>query len=184
MTRVRLAWFALAVGTVALVCAAPALAGLAVTSDRQVTFHAKGPAGLGIDGKGNDVKMAETAGSVDVTVGLGSLRTGIGLRDRHMREKYLETHKYPTAKLHVDKSAIQFPSAGKPVNAKSSGLLTLHGVTKRVPFQYSATGTQQRASVNGHLHVNMNDFKIHVPSYLGVTVKPDVEVVVEFGVKG
>jgi polyisoprenoid-binding protein YceI len=184
MTRVRLTWLGIAFGTVALVCAAPALAGLAVTSDRLVTFHAKGPAGLGIDGKGNDVKMSDTAGSLDVTVGLASLRTGIALRDRHMREKYLETHKYPTAKLHVDKHAIQFPSRGKTVNARSSGLLTLHGVTKRVPFRYSATGTPQRASVNGLLHVNMNDFKIHVPSYLGVTVKPDVEVAVKFGVTG
>jgi hypothetical protein len=174
MTCVRRTWFGLAFGALALVCAAPALAGLTVTSDRVVTFHAKGPAGLGIDGRGKDVKMADTASSLEV----------IALRDRHMREKYLETKKYPMAKLHVGKSGIQFPSGGKTVNAQGVGLLTLHGVTKRVPFHYAATGTHQRANVEGHLHVNMNDFNIHVPSYLGVTVKPDIEVTVEFGVTG
>jgi len=184
MTRVRRTWFGLAFGALALVCAAPALAGLTVTSDRLVTFHAKGPVGLGIDGRGSDVKLADTAGSVDVIVELGSLQTGIALRDRHMREKYLETQKYPTAKLHVDKSAIRFPTGSKTVNVQSSGVLTLHGVTKRVPFRYAATGTPQRARVDGHLHVNMNDFNIRIPSYLGVTVKPDVEVAVKFGVTG
>jgi hypothetical protein len=53
-----------------------------------------------------------------------------------------------------------------------------------VPFHYAATGTAQRANVDGHLQVNMNDFNIHIPSYLGVTVKPDVDVKVKFGVTG
>jgi len=184
MTRAHACWFGLAFGTLALVAAVPALAGLAVSGEHQVTFHAKGPAGLGIDGKGNDVKMSDSTKTLDLVVGLNGLKTGIELRDKHMKEKYLETQKYPTAKLHVEKSSLRLPSGGKRVEAQGTGLLTLHGVTKKIPFHYSATGTPKRAHVDGHLHVNMNDFNIHVPSYLGVTVKPDVEVAVSFGTKG
>ena len=32
------------------------------------------------------------------------------------------------------------------------------------------------------MHLNMNDFAIEVPSYLGVTVKPDVDVIAQFDV--
>jgi hypothetical protein len=32
------------------------------------------------------------------------------------------------------------------------------------------------------MHLNMNDFGIQVPSYLGVTVKPDVDVAAQFEV--
>ena len=36
----------------------------------------------------------------------------------------------------------------------------------------------------GTVHVNMNDFGITVPVYLGVTVKPDVDVSASFHVAG
>jgi polyisoprenoid-binding protein YceI len=184
MTPSRRASLGMLTAIAGLVFALPALAGLAVTSERQVAFHAIGPAGLGIDGTGNDIKLDESAAAIDMFVGLKSLNTGIALRDRHMKEKYLETQKYPIAKLHVQKSNIRFPSGGGTVNAEGMGLLTLHGVTKRVPFHYAATGTEHSARVDGHLHVNMKEFGIEVPSYLGVTVKPNVEVRVKFGIAG
>lgn len=176
--------FSLGVAAAAAVLglALPGLAKLGLSGGKEVTFHAVGPAGLAIEGTGFSVKLRDNEQAVDVIVGLGSLKTGIGLRDRHMREKYLETHKYPTASLRVEKSAIRFPSGGKKVEAKGSGKLTLHGVTRPVNFTYRATGSEQRAAVEGKLRVKMTDYGITIPSYLGVTVKPDVDVAVKFQV--
>jgi polyisoprenoid-binding protein YceI len=98
-----------------------------------------------------------------------------------MKEKYLETSKYPNATLEVDKSKLQFPS-GNTVNSTTEGKLTLHGVTHPVKVAYRADGDSKRAKVEGSLHLNMKDYKIDVPSYLGVTVKPNVDVEVKFGV--
>ena len=174
--------FSLAAAIVALALALPALAKLSLSGGKEVSFHAVGPAGLAIEGKGEDVKLHENAKEIAIVVGLNSIKTGIGLRDRHMKEKYLETHKYPNATLRVAKSKIQFPSGGKAVKTASSGKLTLHGVTRPVKFNYRASGSENRASVEGDLHVKMTEYGIEVPSYLGVSVKPDVDIAVKFQV--
>ena len=167
-----------------LAVAAPALAGLSAAGARKVSFRAKGPIGLTIHGRGSDLKVVERGKWVEVSVGLAQLKTGIALRDRHMREKYLETQKYPRAKLRVEKASLKFPSPGSKVSATARGQLTLHGVTRNVSFKYTATGSRQRARVSGSLHVRMTDYNIKTPGYLGVTVKPGVDIAVEFGVSG
>jgi polyisoprenoid-binding protein YceI len=144
-------------------------------------FKAAGPAGLSFEGKGQDVKLKEEGNSVLVSVRLDGLATGIELRDRHMKEKYLETAKYPVATLEVDKSKIHFPE-GSAVTGSADGKLTLHGVTRPVKVNYRADGDSKKAKVDGSMRFNMKDFKIEVPSYLGVTVKPTVDVEVKLGV--
>jgi polyisoprenoid-binding protein YceI len=93
----------------------------------------------------------------------------------------LETGKYPTAILEVDKSKLQLPS-GNAVNATIDGKLTLHGVTRPVKVSYHADGDSKHAKVDGTMHINMKEFKIEVPSYLGVTVKPNVDIEVKLAV--
>jgi len=62
------------------------------------------------------------------------------------------------------------------------GKLTLHGVTRPVKVTYHADGDSKRAKVDGTMRINMNEFKIEVPSYLGVTVKPNVDIAVKLSV--
>ena len=73
-----------------------------------------------------------------------------------------------------------FITASGDLAADASGVLKLHGKTKPVPFHYLAKRSGPQMIVSGTLHLNMNDFGIEVPSYLGITVKPDVEVAVQF----
>ncbi len=113
-------------------------------------------------------------------VPLGNLKTGISLRDRHMKEKYLQVDRYPDAELSVAHSGLRFPANGATLQAAAIGRLTLHGVARNVHFRYQARGSGATYQVEGLLHVNMHDFGIRVPSYLGVTVKPDVDVKVQF----
>jgi polyisoprenoid-binding protein YceI len=156
-------------------------AGLSTSGGSSVSFVASGPAGMRIVGRSAEVRVADDARNVTVTVPLGNLTTGIGLRDHHMREKYLETGKYPNAQLVVARSALRMPSAGHETSGQANGTMTLHGRSKSVPFHYFARQDGNVIHVGGTVHVDMRDYGITVPTYLGVTVKPGVYVEIHFG---
>jgi polyisoprenoid-binding protein YceI len=159
----------------------PAVSGAALQcKGGSATFDASGPAGLKIEGKTSDVSVSETGGTVRVSVGLATLDTGIDLRNRHMREKYLEVQKYPNAVLVVDRSALHFPDDGKDADGSAKGTLSIHGQTRPVVFNYRAHRNHDVFDVNGTVRLNMNDYGITVPSYLGITVKPDIDVAAHF----
>jgi len=162
-----------------------AVASAAVTGagGTSATFDAVGPAGLKIEGKTSQVSVAEQDGKVVISVDVGSLDTGIELRNRHMREKYLETAKFPSAVLTVTRTAIQFPPDGADVSGNAPGTLTLHGQARAVTVSYKAHRTGSMYAVTGSAHVKMTDYGIVPPSYLGITVKPDVDVTVSFNAK-
>lgn len=158
------------------------LAALASPSGARVGFAASGPAGMKIEGTTQALNVADDGTSVVVDVPLGDLRTGIALRDHHMREKYLEVPKFPSAELKVARSALRMPPAGASVAADVPAQLTLHGQTRPITVHYDAKSDGAGYAVSGRFRVNMNDYGISVPSYLGVTVKPDVDVTASFHV--
>ena len=99
------------------------------------TFTAIGPAGMQIIGTTHDVALQEDPQNiVAVSVTLGTLSTGIDLRDKHMREKYLEV--YPTAILRVPRNDLKLPAAGERGTFDAEGTLSLHGKTRPVKFHY------------------------------------------------
>jgi polyisoprenoid-binding protein YceI len=101
-----------------------------------------------------------------------------------MKEKYLEVPKYPSGVLTVAKSSLKIPAAGTQVDADVPGTLTLHGQTRSVTVHYTAKSDGAATSAQGKFHINMTEFGIIVPSYLGVTVKPDVDINASFRVGG
>ncbi len=148
-----------------------------------VSFTAVGPAGMKIQGTTPELDVAEEGDRVVISVRLDHLQTGIGLRDRHMKEKYLEVGQFPSARLSIQRSALKIgdgPSSGADVPAT----LTLHGKTRPVSVHYDAKKSGAEISVSGGFSVKMTDFGIAVPSYLGVTVKPDVDVTARFRTTG
>ncbi len=142
---------------------------------------ARGPVGLSFVGKSEEILLTEQSGLVVFSLRLDSLRTGISFRDNHMWERYLETAKYPCATLEVERSQLHWPEAA-PINAKVSGKLTLHGVTRAVTIGYQAQGTCQHATIEGSLHINMKSFKIETPVHLGMTVRPGLDISLKMGV--
>jgi polyisoprenoid-binding protein YceI len=76
-------------------------------SGGQVQFTATGPGGLTIVGTTKDVNVKDDGTSVTVVVPLANVDTGIALRNKHMKEKYLEVDKFPTAELTVSRSALK-----------------------------------------------------------------------------
>jgi polyisoprenoid-binding protein YceI len=156
-------------------------AALSAPSDSHVTFTAAGPAGLKIEGTTPDLTIADQGEKITITVPLANLATGIGLRDKHMKEKYLEVPKFPSAILTVTRSSLKMPTGDK-VEADAPSTVTIHWQTKPVSVHYDAKRVGSSISAHGTFHINMHDFGIEVPSYLGVTVKPDVEVSANFKV--
>jgi polyisoprenoid-binding protein YceI len=163
-----------------VLCAATAArATLARQGNANVSFTAVGPAGFTIVGTTSDLNVAEEAQQVVVIVPLANLHTGISLRDTHMKEKYLQVATYPTAELTVDRNALKFPGDAA-TDATATGTMTVHGQSKPIAFHYHAAHEGARIHVTGDANLDMRNFGITVPSYLGVTVKPQVALSVDF----
>jgi polyisoprenoid-binding protein YceI len=159
-------------------------AALSGASDVHVGFEASGPAGLKITGTTADLTASEDSGNVVITVALANLTTGIGLRDEHMKEKYLEVPKFPATTLTVARSALTVPAAGQKTQGDAPGTLSLHGQSRPVTVHYDSKGDGAAIVTHGTFHINMNDFGITVPTYLGVTVKPGVDITAAFRLAG
>lgn len=135
-----------------------------------VSFTATGnPGFLTIEGHGGklsglELSSKDTAIMGEAYVDLRVLTTEMDLRDKHMHEKYLESKKWPKAKL-------EFTG----INGHFVGELTLKGVTKKVAGKYTLEGNSLQSSFK----VNLKDFPIGVPSWLGVTVAEMVEIKIE-----
>jgi polyisoprenoid-binding protein YceI len=145
------------------------------TGASSTSFKVAGPVGLTIEGKTAEMTVADDGTTVTCTVPLGNIDTGIGLRNEHTK-KALEADKYPTTTLKVARSALKFPAAGADSSGDAQGSLTLHGQTRDITFHYSAKNNGGTIVVTGTSRINMNDYGVKAPSYMGVTVKPDVDL--------
>lgn len=74
----------------ALVVAFPLAAKLKVHGEHSVSVHCSGPAGLAFDAKGKDLRVNDSGATLEVVVGVNDFDSGISLRDKHMKEKYLD----------------------------------------------------------------------------------------------
>lgn len=166
----------LLVGATFAVSAQAALSGI---GESKVQFRAVGPAGLTIDGEGSSLSVVETDGLIAIEAPLTDLKTGIGLRDDHLK-KALDTSKFPKAKLVVERSKLSLPEDNKELEASATAQLTLHGVTKPTKVSYKVQRTGSDYHVSGRTEVDITDFGIEVPCYLGVCVDKNVKIKVKF----
>lgn len=143
-----------------------------------------------------DAKTTAISGSITVgangspafdgslAVDLRTLDTGIGLRNEHLRDNYLEVTKQPgydTATLSaIDLKGLK-PDAPEG-KGSFTGSLTLHGVTKTVAGTVDVRPTGEDLRVKASFPVNLLDYSIRRPRYLGIGVKDIVEVEVAFSV--
>lgn len=110
---------------------------------------------------------------------LASIDTGIGLRNEHMKDKYLEVQKFPTANLELKDVAL--PSEWSLEKAKTDelpfvGSLNLHGVTREVSGKFHVT---EAAAVVAEFKIKLTDFAIQIPEYMGIKVADEVSVKVK-----
>ena len=146
----------------------------------KISFLAKGrPALISIKGEGEGASgvLRQESGMLqgDLSFNLGTLKTGIDLRDEHMKTKYLETEKFPLTVLTI--KGMQSP----PLNAPTpfEGSLRLHGVDNPVKGTVTLSGGEAEKTVKAEFSVKLSQFKIEIPSFQGITVAEDVAVQME-----
>jgi polyisoprenoid-binding protein YceI len=119
-----------------------------------------------------------------LTVDLRTLDTGIGLRNEHLRENYLEVDKGPGFEMatlsEIDLNGF---NADAPEGKGSfAGLLTLHGVRKTVTGTVDVRQAGAGLRVKASFSVDLSDYSIRKPRYLGIGIKDIVQVEVAFAV--
>ena len=93
-----------------------------------------------IDGTTNEISGTITAdatnpsaSSVRIMVDLSTLDTGIALRNRHLRERYVQTGKYPNATfVSASIAPVAAIEPNQPVELAITGDFTMHGITRRM----------------------------------------------------
>src|SRR5262245_57585107 len=158
-------------------------AGAPVVQSSTVKFEAVGPAGLKINGESGGLRASEADGKVKLTAPMTEFHTGIGLRDKHLRNA-LEADKHKDAVLVIDRSSIKLPQGGATSSGNASGDLTLHGVTKPAKFSYTITKSGDGYKVHADFQVNIIDYQIKKPCYLGVCVEDVVKVAADVTING
>jgi polyisoprenoid-binding protein YceI len=117
-----------------------------------------------------------------LTVDLRTLGTGISLRDEHLRETYLEVDKAPgydkAILSEIDLQGLN-PDAQEGKGSFTATLL-LHGVKKTVTGSVDVHKAADGLTVKASFPVNLSDFNIAEPRYLGVGVKNTVHIEVTF----
>lgn len=104
----------------------------------------------------------------NVVVDMQSIKTGIGLRDKHTKER-LKTDKFKEAKL--------IKATGK--DGKGTGEMEIMGKKQKVEGTYKIEGNMLKAD----FPMNLKDLDIKDVRYMGVGVKDKVVVHVELPIK-
>lgn len=144
----------------------------------QVTFLAKGkPALILIKGEGEGISstLMESNGSLkgEIHFNLASLKTGIELRDKHLKDKYLEVEKYPVARLTIEE--LKLPNnLSDPFEFNLP--LQLHGITKNISGNIQLEGEGYPQKLVADFKIKLSLFQIDIPSFKGLTVAEDVQI--------
>lgn len=156
--------------------------------ESRVEFLAVGkPSAIKIRGNGGSVRgvigVSDSSVSGTVDFDLESLDTGIGLRNSHMKEKYLQTGQFPKAVLNLGRVALptgwtREPSKHEQVDFE--GVLSLHGVERPLTGKLDLHHDGKLVDGAARFKVKISDFGIEVPSYAGITVADEVEVQTHF----
>jgi polyisoprenoid-binding protein YceI len=124
---------------------------------------------------GEVAASAAEPGSVSgsLRVDLQTLETGIAVRDRHMRETYLEVEKGPEfAVATFDQIRVE------KMDGKSTfkGILLLHGQKQEVTGTADLQQRDGRIRVQAQFPIKVSAFQIPKPTYLGVGVRDEIQI--------
>ncbi len=102
----------------------------------------------------NPTNLKESGTLARFEVDLSSLKTGIGLRDTHMRDQYLHTNQYPKAIFtlkNIHKVSSKKLEPNKPVMVKAEGTFELHGIKKDIQVDAQVTYLPESKETMGKL---------------------------------
>jgi len=116
-------------------------------------------------------------------VDLNTIDTGIGLRNRHMRENYLHTDKHP--KTHITAKLIKAEKKNdSEYEVEAEGKFFVHGVEKSKKFSGTLVKIENdKYKVSVNFVVALSDYNIEVPSIMFYKIDENMDLIVEFYLK-
>lgn len=115
-------------------------------------------------------------------VDLGSLDTGIGLRNRHMRDRYLHTDRFPFVSFGGSVSSLA-PAGDGGFQATASGDFSLHGVDRSRDVQCLGERRGEGLIVRCAFDVILSDHDIPIPKLMFMKIDEIMKVRLEFNLK-
>ena len=116
-----------------------------------------------------DTKDLATA-KVTLSIEAGSIDTGIGMRDNHLRsEDFFDIRKFPA----ITFESQRVEGTGRRVNVL--GQLTVHGVTREIAVPVEVSMSDLALVASGELVINRRDYGIVYQSFLN-PIADDVRV--------
>ncbi|MFZ1290331.1 MAG: YceI family protein [Melioribacteraceae bacterium] len=115
-------------------------------------------------------------------VDLRTLDTGIGLRNRHMRENYLETDEYPMAAFSGKIVKAEKLSENK-YKVNVSGEMNIHGVNKKQNIDGTVEFIDDEIKITTNFIVKLTDHKIDVPSLMFMKIDENMDLQLSFNLE-
>jgi polyisoprenoid-binding protein YceI len=138
-----------------------------------------------------DPQNPAAGASVDLSVDLLSLDTGLSMRNSHMRDNHLHTEKFPKTYFRLEKllaaEGLTF-ATGQAVPVKVQAEFDLHGVHQSrvfdatLTFYDSLAGTPIKGDGSGafriqcDFNVSLEDHEIPLPGFLFMKVSDTIEL--------
>lgn len=115
-------------------------------------------------------------------VNLDALDTGIGLRNRHMKENYLETFRYPYAQFN-GKIIKEDAESNNKSKVTVDGEMFIHGVAKKLTISGTIEKNKPSYRIQSEFTIKLSDYKIEVPSLMFMRISEEIKLVLDFFIK-
>lgn len=117
---------------------------------------------------------------LDFFVDLNTLKTGIGLRDSHMRENYLETDKFPFAEFTGKINGSPQLLVGQKVPVTAIGIFKIHGVERQIEVSGFLTKLQNgKIELDTNFTILLSDYNIPVPKLVFYELAEEQKVTIK-----
>ena len=109
----------------------------------------------------------DTVEEVRIEADLTQLTSDETRRDNAIRQRGLESERYPTATLELAEpiQLTSTPVEGQEIRGQGKGRLTVHGVTREVDLDLQGRWSGETIQVVGQLPVKMTDYQIEPPRF-------------------
>ncbi|SMD45296.1 Polyisoprenoid-binding protein YceI [Aquiflexum balticum DSM 16537] len=102
---------------------------------------------------------------LDFFIDLNTLKTGIGLRDRHMRENYLETKKFPFAEFTGQINSPVELTKGQSIKVTATGKFKIHGIEREIEVPGMLTLSDENSiQLDATFKILLSDYQISIPT--------------------
>lgn len=115
-------------------------------------------------------------------VDLAGLDTGIGLRNRHMRDNYLDVRRYPYATFEGRIHAVD-EAPGPSFTVISRGVFTIHGVARDRLLTCTVTPEGGGYRARCAFEVLLSDHAIPIPRLMFLRLANEIRVELDFTVR-